>query len=194
MVRVPLQPRLTCSQKRSRPTPNGETTPMPVMTTLGSPEWRMTATYTIWSSMTRFERLFVWVGGALFVASLAVCAYQYLFVWGSPDEVHIDAVAINALLFGLFAMHHSVFARKQVKARVARLVPERLLRSVYVWTASALLLLVCALWRPVGGEIYHVTGWRAVAPALVQLGGVWLIAASVRAIDPLELAGIRPQA
>ena len=32
IARVPLQPPLTCSQKRSRPTPNGETTPMPVMT------------------------------------------------------------------------------------------------------------------------------------------------------------------
>ena len=32
MARVPLQPALTCCQNRSRPTPNGETTPMPVMT------------------------------------------------------------------------------------------------------------------------------------------------------------------
>ncbi len=35
MARVPLSPRATPSQKRSRPTPNGETTPMPVMTTPG---------------------------------------------------------------------------------------------------------------------------------------------------------------
>src|SRR5947209_3424456 len=150
MVRVPLQPRLTCSQKRSRPTPNGETTPMPVMTTLGSPEWRMTATYTIWSSMTRFDRPFVWLGGALFAASLAACAFRYLFVWGSSGDGHVDAVAPNALLFGLFAAHHSVFARERAKERLARLVPEHLLRSVYVWTASVLLLLVCALWQPVG--------------------------------------------
>src|SRR4051812_1308869 len=33
MVRVALQPRLTQVQKRSRPTPYGETTPMPLMTT-----------------------------------------------------------------------------------------------------------------------------------------------------------------
>ena len=32
IARVPLQPRLMCSQKRSRPTPNGDTTPMPEMT------------------------------------------------------------------------------------------------------------------------------------------------------------------
>ena len=38
IARVPLQPRLTCSQNRSRPTPNGDTTPMPVITTGGIPE------------------------------------------------------------------------------------------------------------------------------------------------------------
>jgi methanethiol S-methyltransferase len=142
--------------------------------------------------MTKFDRLFVWLGGALFAASLAACAFLYLFVWGSSGDGHVGAVAPNALLFGLFAAHHSVFARERVKERLARLVPQHLLRSVYVWTASVLLLLVCALWQTVGGEVYHVTGPRAVAHALVQLAGVWLIAASVRAIDPLELAGIRP--
>jgi hypothetical protein len=33
MARVPLHPRRTFCQKRSRPTPNGETTPMPVIAT-----------------------------------------------------------------------------------------------------------------------------------------------------------------
>ena len=35
IARVPLQPRRTCSQNRSRPTPNGETTPIPVIATCG---------------------------------------------------------------------------------------------------------------------------------------------------------------
>jgi hypothetical protein len=38
IARVPLHPRLTPVQKRSRPTPYGETTPIPLMTTrLGNP-------------------------------------------------------------------------------------------------------------------------------------------------------------
>ena len=28
--------------------------------------------------MTRFERVFVWAGGVMFVTSLAVCGYAYL--------------------------------------------------------------------------------------------------------------------
>jgi hypothetical protein len=37
MARVALQPPLTWRQKRSRPTPYGETTPMPVIATRGEP-------------------------------------------------------------------------------------------------------------------------------------------------------------
>jgi hypothetical protein len=42
IARVALQPRLTHSQKRSRPMPKGDTTPMPVMTTRADGEWLMT--------------------------------------------------------------------------------------------------------------------------------------------------------
>ena len=102
------------------------------------------------------------------------------------------AVAIDAGLFGVFALHHSLFARRSVKTHLARVLPERLLRSFYVWTASLLLLWVLALWRPAAGDVYAATGWLAAAHAAVQLSGFWLIAQSVARIDPLELAGIRP--
>jgi len=137
----------------------------------------------------------VWTGGGLFAVSLLVCAYSYLVTWGMPDRVGggMLAGAGNVALFAVFALHHSLFARPWMKAHVARVIPDRLLRSVYVWTASVLLLIVLALWQPVGSEVYHVTGWRAVAHAGVQLAGLWLIARSVARIDALELAGITPQ-
>jgi methanethiol S-methyltransferase len=141
------------------------------------------------------SRAFVWAGGALFVGSLAYCAWWYLFALSRvPPQVGWSAIGIDILLVGVFALHHSVLARESVKARVSRLVPEALVRSVYVWTASLLLILVCALWAPIGGELYNNRGWRALAHAAVQLYGVWLIAQSVRGIDPLELAGIRREA
>ena len=140
-------------------------------------------------------RAFVWAGGALFVGSLAYCAWWYLFALSSvPGDVRWSALGIDALLLGIFALHHSVLARESVKARVSRIVPEPLVRSVYVWTASLLLILVCAWWAPIGGELYHGRRWQAFAHAAVQLYGVWLIARSVRGIDPLELAGIRREA
>ena len=138
-------------------------------------------------------RLVVWAGGALFIMALALCAWWYLFVLGRPQPHAGWPVALRDFaLFTIFAVHHSLFAREPVKRATAAVVPARLLRSVYVWTASALLMLVCLAWKPIGGELYDVTGWRATIHAAVQIAGLVLIAQSARAIDPLELAGIHP--
>jgi len=137
--------------------------------------------------------VFVWLGGALFVASLVVLAWHFLLSWSNPSarlQARWPALIVDAVLFVVFAAHHSLFARDGVKTWLAKLVPDRLLRSVYVWVASVLLLIVCGLWQPVGGDVYLVTGWRAIAHASVQLAGVWLIARAIGTIDPLELAGI----
>jgi hypothetical protein len=144
--------------------------------------------------VTASARLFVWTGGALFVASLLVCAHRYLFVWGRPVARMADfgAIAFDAVLLTLFAAHHSIFARDPVKTWLAGVIPARLIRSVYVWIASLLLMGVCLLWRPIGVDLYDVTGLRAVAHAAVQLAGLWIIVRAVAGLDPLELAGIHP--
>jgi protein-S-isoprenylcysteine O-methyltransferase Ste14 len=140
------------------------------------------------------DRLFVWLGGTIFVASLVYCAWWYLVPLGATGPfAGSRAVAIDAALFSLFALHHSLLARGPAKHALARIVPEKLLRSTYVWIASLLLGMVFWSWRRVGGELYHVAGVRAAALAAVQLGGVAMIAWSVRGLDPLELAGIRPE-
>ena len=128
----------------------------------------------------------------MFVAALALCGYSYVVVWARSAPFDSGAIAIDLLLFTAFAAHHSVFAREPVKRWLVTLVPEGLLRSVYVWMASLLLILVCVGWQPVGGDVYHVRGWRALVHAAVQVAGVLIIASAVRAIDALELAGIRP--
>ena len=75
------------------------------------------------------------------------------------------------MLVGIFAAHHSVFARDPVKRWLARRVPERLLRSVYVWTASLLLLGTCAAWRPIGHDLFDVNGVTVLLHAAVQFLG-----------------------
>lgn len=134
-----------------------------------------------------------WLGGTVFVASLAFCGWTYLVVWSSAasSAARWRAVAMNAVLVTLFASHHSLFARDTVKAWLARAVPEALIRSLYVWVASALLIAMLWLWQPLGGEVYRLSGWLALTAVAVQLIGVWLIVQAVRAIDALELAGIR---
>jgi methanethiol S-methyltransferase len=141
--------------------------------------------------MTRFERAFVWVGGALFVGSLALWAWWYVAALSRTSAWSgWRPVAYNTALFTLFAAHHSLFARDTVKRRFS-VIPARLQRSVYVWIASLLLILLCLLWQTAGGELYRIEGAGAVALAAVQLGGLWIIARAVAKIDPLELAGIR---
>jgi len=142
--------------------------------------------------MTRFDRAFVWTGGALFVASLAGCAWWYLVPLGHVRTAGgWPPIAWDAAIVTVFALHHSLCARDAIKRRLAA-IPAHLLRSVYVWAASLLLILVCVLWRTVGGQLYDAAGVAAVAAAIAQLGGIALIAWAVARIDPLELAGIRP--
>jgi hypothetical protein len=142
--------------------------------------------------MTRVDRLFVWIGGAWFVASLALTAWSYVMFLGRVEPfAGWRPLAYDAVLFSVFALHHSALARPAIQAALSRVVPDRLLRSVYVWTASLLLILVSLLWRPIGGDLFHAAGPRAFVHAVVQLSGLSLIALSVRAIDALELAGIR---
>jgi len=138
-------------------------------------------------------RVFVWLGGALFVLSLAFCAWSYVVVMGRlAPATGWTALAIDAALLTLFAFHHSLFAREPVKDVIARMIPADLVRSFYVWIASTLLILVCALWRSIGSELYTVRGLLAIVVVAVQLGGLWITARSAARINPLELAGIRP--
>src|SRR4051812_21148001 len=100
-------------------------------------------------------RLFAWGGGALFVVALAHTAFLYELELGVPRPfAGWAAVGTDAVLFSIFAMHHSVFARDPVKRAVERVLPGDLLRSAYVWIASVLLILVGALWQYVGGVAY----------------------------------------
>ena len=137
--------------------------------------------------------MFKWAGGALFVASLVYWLSWYLWYLGQTTRASgfdAGALALDALLFTVFAAHHSVLAREPVK-RALMFIPTHLHRSVYVWTASVLLIVVCAAWRPIGGTVYHLTGAAAIVCAAAQVAGVWVVAQSVSRIDALELAGIR---
>jgi methanethiol S-methyltransferase len=139
-------------------------------------------------------RAFVWIGGVFFVAALAWCAWWFLVDAGRPVAyAGGGAIAVDAALFSLFALHHSVFARDTAKRWLDR-IPRDLIRSVYVWVASVLLILVCVLWQPIGGDLYRAATFLAPVHIGLQLAGFWVIVGAVSRIDPLELAGIRTAA
>jgi methanethiol S-methyltransferase len=134
------------------------------------------------------------LGGLLFfVEALLYFAYRYVVVFGRELTGTINALAVVAdvMLFTVFALHHSLFARDTLRKRITRTVGV-LERSTYVWIASALFIAVCAWWQPIAGAM-----WRIDEPAVVwllraaQLLGVWLTLRSALMIDFLELAGLR---
>ena len=137
--------------------------------------------------------IFAWLGGLLFVVSLAVLLYSYFVTFGRPaaSARQWPAVTANFVLFSIFALHHSLFARTGAKAVIARNISPAIERSVYVWVASGLFIGVCMLWQPVSGSLYQVEWPVAIVGYAIQIIGVTITARGSSAIDVLDLAGIR---
>ncbi len=135
-----------------------------------------------------------WTGALLFVISLAFYLYAYLVRFGRPTPAGplVLPVTVDAVVFTLFALHHSLFARIGLRRWIARVAPARMERSIYTWVASLLFLLVCAAWRPVPGVLYALHGWAAWPGYSLQIAGIVLTALGSAAIDVLDLAGVRP--
>lgn len=136
---------------------------------------------------------FAWGGALLFVLSLSYFLYTYTFTFGETQQASpaVTSIVWNLALFTAFALHHSVFARERVRKQVARIVPSSLERSFYVWVASVLFIVVCALWQPVQGLAWRVPpplGWLLYG---ALMAGVWLSVRSAGVIDIWELAGVR---
>ena len=134
------------------------------------------------------------LGGLLFfIDSLLYFAYRYVVVFGRELSGTIDprAIVADVILFTVFALHHSLFARDTIRKRITRTVGV-LERSSYVWIASALFIAVCAWWQPIAGAAWHIDEPAAVwLLRAAQLVGVWLTLRSALMIDFLELAGLR---
>ena len=130
----------------------------------------------------------------MFVASLGYFAFAYLIIFGNPAAGQLNAgdLAWNAVLLATFGFHHSVFARLPVRRWVTRYVSPELERSAYVWTASLLLIAVCALWRPLPGVAWEVEGWLAWCFFGGQVVGAFLVLGAAVQIDTFKLAGLHP--
>lgn len=137
---------------------------------------------------------FAWAGALLFVGALSFFLYAYLVRFGRPagEGPALGPIIVDFVLFSGFALHHSLFARTGLKAWVRRLVPVTLERSFYTWVASAFLLATCWWWRPVPGVLYVLPRWAGWLGLTAQAAGIVLTFAGSRAIDVLDLAGVRP--
>jgi len=148
------------------------------------------------------ERLaFLTYGLACYLVFLATFLYAIAFVGGIGVARALDgrasgpllvAVGIDTALLGLFAVQHSVMARRWFKERWTRIVPEAIERSTFVLCASLALALLMWQWRPLGGSVWRVNdpAGRATLWTLFGLGWTTVLVCTLL-IDHLELFGVR---
>ena len=102
-----------------------------------------------------------------------------------------EALIVNILLMSLFAVQHSVMARRQFKQWWTQYVPKTVERSTYVLFASLALVLLFWQWRPIPAVVWQVADPR-VAMAIMALSFVgWLLVlTSTFLINHFELFGL----
>ena len=111
---------------------------------------------------------------------------------GAPVDPLGKALAIDVALLSLFAVQHSVMARRWFKERWTRIVPPPVERSTYVLFSSLALILLFWQWRPLGGEVWSVEDpvGRLILHALFAFGwGLVLVATFL--INHFDLFGLR---
>ena len=110
---------------------------------------------------------------------------------GGTDTPTVEAIIINMLLMMLFAVQHSVMARKQFKAWWTQFVPKPVERSTYVLLASLSLLLLFWQWRPLPAIVWNAENPDlAVTLVTLSFAGWILVFTSTWMINHFELFGL----
>jgi protein-S-isoprenylcysteine O-methyltransferase Ste14 len=109
-----------------------------------------------------------------------------------PSAGIVGALAINALLLGLFAVQHSVMARPAFKRWWTQFVPTTIERSTYVLLSSVALIVLFWQWQPIPALVWDVTGTGGapIVAGLFWFG--WLgVLTSTFLINHFDLFGLR---
>ncbi len=148
------------------------------------------------------QRIGIFIYGVVaYVCFLATFLYAIGFVGNFAVPRSIDsaasgpvgvAVAVDLLLFAIFALQHSVMARPAFKQWLTRAVPEPAERSTYVLASSLALFLLFALWQPIGGVVWQFESPVAQAALYSLCAAGWLtVLVTTFLINHFDLFGLR---
>ena len=141
-------------------------------------------------------------GFACYLFFLATFVYAIGFVGnvGVPKSIDsgaaaplAEALVVNLLLLAVFAVQHSVMARRSFKSWWTRIVPEAVERSTFVLAASLALALLLWQWRPITEPVVWSVDNRSavlVLQAVFWLGWAVLLI-STFLLNHFELFGLR---
>jgi protein-S-isoprenylcysteine O-methyltransferase Ste14 len=101
-----------------------------------------------------------------------------------------EAIIVNLLLLGLFAIQHTVMARPAFKRWFAGLLPAACQRSTYVLLSSLILLLLFWQWRPIPMAIWQAQGIAAWLLIGIYWLGWMIVFASTFMINHFDLLGL----
>ena len=130
-----------------------------------------------------FLYLIVFVGDFTFAAKT---------VDAGPHAPTVVAAIVDLILISLFGLQHSAMARPAFKRWWTRIVPPQMERSVYVLSASIMLIILFVGWRPIDAIVWNVTNPAFSSILWLLFWAGWLtVLISTFLINHFELFGLQ---